>query len=126
MDIGKNNSQTGFTLMEIIISLVIVAVSMTAFIKLLGNSTMLRSKVNDYDERVVVANTKVEEAFLGLLDDKHIQDDGKAVWQGKTVDSGINWRIEKEKDVDAEGNEKDIYFYTVYVDGIEMSSVTAK
>ncbi len=123
-DIGQvRKSNKGFTILEVIIALAIVAISLTAFIKLLGNSTMLRTKVNEYDDRYDVAITKAEQAFLGLLDSNNDQSGDKKKWQGTTADSGINWIIEKGKDDDSEENNEDIYFYTVFVDGIEVSSV---
>ncbi len=65
MSINKDNK--GFTILETIVSLVIVSIAITVFIQLLGNSTMIRTKVNDYDERIDVAITKAEQTFLGLL-----------------------------------------------------------
>lgn len=126
-DIGQERkSDRGFTILEVIIALAIVAISLTAFIKLLGNSTMLRTKVNDYDDRYDVAIIKTEQAFLGLLDLNNDQGDDKKKWQGTTADSGINWIIEKGKDDDSEENNENVYFYTVFVDGIEVSSVGKK
>jgi prepilin-type N-terminal cleavage/methylation domain-containing protein len=124
MSINKNNK--GFTILEIIISLVIVTVAITVFIKLLGNSTMIRTKVNDFDERVDVAIIKAEQTFLGLLGANNAQSDNKNTWQGIDIERGINWRIEEEKDTDIKGNDKNVYFYTVAVDGIEISSVSVK
>ncbi len=113
---------SGFTILEVIIALVIVGVSITAFVRLLGNSSMLRAKVNDYDERLNVAILKTEQTFLGLLDEGFAQDD-KKVLQGKVEGKDINWRIEDIKDDSREKDEIDARFYTVSVDGIEISSV---
>ncbi|MFQ5964106.1 MAG: prepilin-type N-terminal cleavage/methylation domain-containing protein [Candidatus Scalinduaceae bacterium] len=124
MRIIKNDR--GFTILEIIIALAITAISITAFIQLLGNSTMLRSKVNDYDERLDVAITKAEQTFLGLIGDINTQSGEKNYWQGRTLDNGVNWRVEEEKDKSAEGNNENVYFYTVFVDGIDISSVSIK
>jgi prepilin-type N-terminal cleavage/methylation domain-containing protein len=122
----KEKSQTGFTILEVIISLVIVGISMVIFVKLLGNSSMLRAKLNDYDERLDIAISKTEQTFLGLLDNNSTQGDNERVLRGKTSDKGINWRIEEEKDDSFSKHGKDVYIYTVSVDGIEVSSVALK
>lgn len=124
MCVNKNNK--GFTILEIIVSLVIVAISITIFVQLLGNSTMIRTKVNDYDERIDIAITKTEQAFLGLLNTNNAQSKDKNSWQGTDEERGIDWHIEEEKDADIKGNNKNVYFYTVEVDGIEISSVSIK
>ena len=64
---GAQNNR-GFTIIEVIVALVIVGVSITMFVRLLGSSTMLRGKINDYDERLEIAVVKVEESFLGLIE----------------------------------------------------------
>ena len=124
MCVNKNNK--GFTILEIIVSLVILAISITIFVQLLGNSTMIRTKVNDYDERIDVAITKTEQAFLGLLNTNNTQSKDKNSWQGTDEERGIDWHIVEEKDADIKGNNKNVYFYTVAVDGIEISSVSIK
>ncbi len=113
---NKENNR-GFTILEVIISLVIVSISMVMFVKLLGNSSMLRAKVNDYDERLDIAVSKTEQTFLGLLDNNSTQGGS---------DKGINWRIEEEKDDSFSKHDKDVYIYTVSVDGIDISSVGIK
>lgn len=124
MCVNKNNK--GFTILEIIVSLVIVAISITIFVQLLGNSTMIRTKINDYDERIDVAITKTEQAFLGLLNTNNAQSNDKNSWQGTDEERGIDWYIKEERDADTKGNNKNVYFYTVTVDGIEISSVSIK
>lgn len=124
MCISKSNR--GFTILEVIISLVIVAISITVFINLLGNSTMLRSKVNEYDERYFAAIEKTEQAFLGLLNDSKIQNNDKTVLQGTIEGKDFNWQIEEIKDDYFKESNEDVYIYTVYVDGIEISSVVSK
>jgi prepilin-type N-terminal cleavage/methylation domain-containing protein len=123
---GINKDNKGFTILETIVSLVIVSISITLFIQLLGNSAMIRTKVNDYDERIDVAITKTEQAFLGLLKTTNAQSNNKNNWQGTDEERGIDWYIEEEKDPDIKGNNKNVYFYTVAVDGIEISSVSIK
>ncbi len=122
---NKQNDR-GFTILEVIISLVIVGISITMFVRLLGNSSMLRAKVNDYDDRLDVAISKTEQKFLGLLDNNSTQGDNERVLKGKTEDKGINWRIKEEKDGSFSKHDKDVYIYTVSVDGIDISSVALK
>ncbi len=115
---------SGFTILEVIVALVIVGVSVTMFIGLLGHSSKLRSKVNDYDKRLNVAITMVEHGFLGLVEGTEtVLDDDKKVHQGSTSGTDINWRIEEESFEDFGGYDRDVFLYTVSVEGIEISSV---
>jgi len=122
---NKQNDR-GFTILEVIIALVIVSISMVMFVRLLGNSSMLRAKVNDYDERLDIAIMKTEQTFLGLLDGNSTQGNDERVLSGKTSDKGINWRIKEKKDASFSKQDKDVYIYTVTVDGIDISSVGIK
>ncbi|GJQ57745.1 MAG: type II secretion system protein [Candidatus Scalindua sp. AMX11] len=122
------DTNKGFTILEVIVSLMIVAISLTAFMQLLGNSTHLRVKLKDHHERLNVAVTKAEEAFLGLLDGDGIKGGDKNSWQGTIRDTGITWRVEEEREekedsVEGGGGGKDVFFYTVLVDGVELSSI---
>ncbi len=116
-------NDNGFTILEVIVALVIVGVSITTFVRLLGNSSMLRAKVNDYDERLDVAILKTEQTFLGVIEDFSAQDNDKKVLSGKIADRDINWRIEGENDDSFSEHERGVYLYTVTVDGIDISSV---
>tara|TARA_B100000315_G_C14260518_1_gene443927 strand:- start:240 stop:617 length:378 start_codon:yes stop_codon:yes gene_type:complete len=116
-------NDNGFTILEVIVALVIVGISITVFVRILGNSSMLRAKVNDYDERLDVAVLKTEQTFLGVIKDLPDQDNGKNVLRGKIVDRDINWRIEGENDDSLGEHERGVYLYTVTVDGIDISSV---
>ncbi len=116
-------NDNGFTILEVIVALVIVGVSITAFVRLLGNSSMLRAKVNDYDERLDVAILKTEQTFLGVIEDFSAQDNDKKVLRGKIADRDINWRIEGENDDSFSEHERGVYLYTVTVNGIDISSV---
>ncbi len=116
-------NDSGFTILEVIVALVIVGVSVTTFVRLLGNSSMLRAKVNDYDERLDVAILKTEQTFLGIIEGFSAQDNGKNVLSGKIADRDINWRIEGENDDSFSAHERGAYLYTVTVDGIDISSV---
>lgn len=118
---GKNR---GFTILEVIVALVIVGVSITLFIGLLGHSTKLRSKVNEYDERLNTAVTKAEHGFLGLVEGTaKVLDNNRNVLQGKTVDTAIEWRIEDESIDGFSGYKRDVFLYNVSVEGIDISSV---
>ena len=115
-------NDNGFTILEVMVALVIVGISITVFIRILGNSSMLRAKVNDYDERLDVAILKTEQIFLGLLEEGFAQD-GEEILQGKIAGKGINWRIEGKNDDSLRTHERGVYLYTVTVDGIDISSV---
>ncbi len=118
----KNNS--GFTILEVIVALVIVGVSVTMFICLIGHSAKLRSKVNDYDERLNIAITKAEQEFLRLVEGSStILDNDRSVFQGKIEDTDVDWRIENESFDGFSGYERDVFLYTVSVDGIDISSI---
>ncbi len=116
-------SDSGFTILEVIVALVIVGISITVFVRILGNSSMLRAKVNDFDERLDVAILKTEQTFLGVLEDVSVQGNDKNVLRGKIADRDINWRIEGENDDSFSAHERGVYLYTVTVDGIDISSV---
>ena len=114
----------GFTILEVIVALVIVGVSITMFIGLLGHSAKLRSKVNDYDERLNIAITKAEHGFRGLVEGSStVPDNDKSVLKGRITDTDINWQIVDESFDGFSGYERDVFLYTVSVDGIDISSV---
>jgi prepilin-type N-terminal cleavage/methylation domain-containing protein len=121
--ITQKQNNRGFTIIEVIVALVIVGVSMTIFVRLLGSSAMLRGKMNNYDERVEIAVTKAEQSFLGLIGAGFDLDNNKNIIQGKVEGRDINWRLEDESIDGFSGYEKDVYFYTVSVDGVDISSV---
>jgi prepilin-type N-terminal cleavage/methylation domain-containing protein len=119
---SKQNNR-GFTIIEVIVALVIVGVSITMFVRLLGNSAMLRGKINDYDERMEIAVEKAEQSFLGLMEAGFDLDNDKNIIQGKIEERDINWRLEVESIDGFSGYERDVYFYTVSVEGVDISSV---
>ncbi len=124
--ITQKQNSTGFTILEVIVALVIVGISMTMFVRLLGNSSMLRGKLNDYDERLDVAIYKTEQMFLGLLESDFTQDADRRVLLGTVKDKEINWRVEDRKDDSFDGQGRDVHIYTVSVDGIDISSTWTK
>lgn len=119
---GTQNNR-GFTIIEVIVALVIVGVTITMFVRLLGNSAMLRGKLNDYDERLEIAVVKAEQSFLGLIEAGFDLDNDKNIIQGKIEGRDINWRIEDESVDGFSGYEREVYFYTVSVEGVDISSV---
>ena len=119
----QKQNDRGFTIIEVIVALVIVGVTITMFVRLLGSSAMLRGKMNNYDERLEIAVTKSEQSFLGLLEAGFDLSNDKNVIQGKVEGRDINWRLEDEGVDGFSGYDRDVYFYTVSVDGIEISSV---
>jgi prepilin-type N-terminal cleavage/methylation domain-containing protein len=119
---GTQNNR-GFTIIEVIVALVIVGVTITMFVRLLGNSAMLRGKLNDYDERLEIAVVKAEQSFLGLIEAGFDLDNDKNIIQGKIEGRDINWRVEDESIDGFSGYERDVYFYTVSVEGVDISSV---
>lgn len=118
----KQNSR-GFTIIEVIVALVIVGVSITIFVRLLGSSAMLRGKINSYDERLEIASTKAEQSFLGLIEAGFDLDNNKNIIEGKIEGSDISWRLEDESVDGFDGYERQVYFYTVSVEGVDISSV---
>ncbi|MHC4138963.1 MAG: type II secretion system protein [Planctomycetota bacterium] len=119
---GTQNNR-GFTIIEVIVALVIVGISITMFVRLLGNSAMLRGKINDYDERMETAVTKAEHSFLGLIEAGFDLDNDKNIIQGKIEGRDISWRLEVETVDGFSGYERDVYLYTVSVEGVDISSV---
>ena len=119
----QKQNDRGFTIIEVIVALVIVGVTITMFVRLLGSSAMLRGKMNNYDERLEIAVTKSEQSFLGLIEAGFDLSNDKNVIQGKIEGRDINWRLE-DKSVDGfSGSDRDVYSYTVSVGGVDISSV---
>ena len=119
----QKQNDRGFTIIEVIVALVIVGVTITMFVRLLGSSAMLRGKMNNYDERLEIAVTKSEQSFLGLMEAGFDLSNDKNVIQGKIEGRDINWRLE-DKSVDGfSGYDRDVYSYTVSVGGVDISSV---
>ena len=121
--VTQKQRNRGFTIIEVIVALVIVGVTITMFVRLLGSSAMLRGKMNNYDERLEIAVTKSEQSFLGLIEAGFDLSNDKNVIQGKIEGRDINWRLE-DKSVDGfSGYDRDVYSYTVSVGGVDISSV---
>ncbi len=121
--ITQKQNNRGFTIIEVIVALVIVGVSITMFVRLLGSSAMLRGKINEYDARLEVAVAKAELSFLGLVETGFDLDNNKNIIQGKIEGKDINWRLEEESIDGFSGYERDVYLYTVSVEGVDISSI---
>lgn len=83
---------TGFTVLEVMVALAIMAVSLSIFFSLVGNSSKLRGRIDDHIKLVLLARTKTEEAFLGILEKAPINLDEKKIFEGKTK-NGIQWKV---------------------------------
>jgi prepilin-type N-terminal cleavage/methylation domain-containing protein len=121
--ITQKQNNRGFTIIEVIVALVIVGVSITMFVRLLGSSAMLRGKINEYDARLEVAVAKAELSFLGLVETGFDLDNNKNIIEGKIEGKDINWRLEEESIDGFSGYERDVYLYTVSVEGVDISSI---
>ncbi len=121
--IKQKQNVRGFTIIEVIVALVIVGISVSIFVRLLGSSAMLRGKMNNYDERLEIAVTKTEQTFLGLIGPSFDLDNNKNIVQGKINGRDISWRVEDESVDGLSGYDRDVYLYKVSVDGVDISSV---
>ena len=82
----------GFTILEVMVALVIMGISIGVFFSLIGNSARLRGKINDHSKLLFLAETKTEEAFLGLLEKNYTGAKEKRT-AGDTTKEGIPWRV---------------------------------
>lgn len=84
--------ENGFTILEVMVALAIVGISIGIFFGLIGNSSKLRGKIDDHTKLVLLARTKTEEAFLGILGKKHKKINEEKTFEGTTKD-GIQWKV---------------------------------
>lgn len=82
----------GFTILEVMVALAIVGISIGIFFSLIGNSSRLREKIDRHAELLLLARTKTEEAFLGILGKKYEKGDKEKTLEGLTKD-GVQWKI---------------------------------
>lgn len=136
---SRIHTQTGgFTLIEVMVALAIVAVSLAVFIGILGDSLRIRGKLDDHARLINTARVKAEELELGLI---------QGAAEGKTED-GIQWETspvevalrqkagdegEAREDIGSErhsleeyGPSMNIGFYKVVVGGVEIISSTKR
>ena len=86
------NFQTGFTILEVMVALAIVGISIGIFFGLIGNSSKLRGKIDEHTKIVLLARTKTEEAFLGILGKKYAKLNEEKTFEGVTKD-GVQWKV---------------------------------
>lgn len=83
--------QYGFTILEVMVAMVIMGISIGVFFSLMGNSARLSGKINDHAQLLFLAETKTEEAFLGLLEKNYTGAKEKRT-AGGTTKEGISWK----------------------------------
>lgn len=84
--------QKGFTILEVMVALAIVGISIGIFFSLIGNSARLRGKIDEHSDLLLIARSKLEESFMGLLETDNIQTEAKRIFKGKTED-GTEWKV---------------------------------
>lgn len=86
------------------VALAIVGISIGIFFSSIGNSSRLRGKIDGHTEILLLARTKTEEAFLGILGKESIRANEKKTFEGVTKD-GVHWKV-SEIDKYEEAKEK--------------------
>lgn len=74
------------------VALAIMGISIGIFFGLIGNSSRLRGKIDEHTKLLLLARTKTEEAFLGILGKKHVNLNEKKTFEGITKD-GVLWKV---------------------------------
>ncbi|MDN3514861.1 MAG: type II secretion system GspH family protein [Candidatus Brocadia sp.] len=83
---------TGFTILEVMVALAIMGISIGIFFGLIGNSSRLRGKLDEHTKLLLLARTKMEEAFLGILGRKYTKVNERKTFEG-TTKGGIQWKV---------------------------------
>jgi prepilin-type N-terminal cleavage/methylation domain-containing protein len=86
----KAHKSRGFTLMEIIVSMAIMATAVTVLIQLFGGAMLSGSLSKDYSEAVRLAGNVLERA---LNDDELNADYEKS----GSIDEGFTWQVEADE-----------------------------
>ncbi len=104
----KNNIgfHGGFTILEVMVALAIMGVAVAVFFNIIGNSSKLRGRIDEHAEMVVLARTKTEEAFLGILGDPNVVTTEKSSFEGTTKD-GIKWKVSVAEKTEKKPEEAD-------------------
>ncbi|MBI5677119.1 MAG: type II secretion system protein, partial [Planctomycetes bacterium] len=84
--------ENGFTILEVMVALAIVGISIGIFFGLIGNSSKLRGKIDEHTKLLLLARTKTEEAFLGILGKKYEKLNEEKTFEGVTKD-GVQWKV---------------------------------
>jgi general secretion pathway protein I len=100
------NRQYGFTLLEVMVALAIMGVAVAIFFNIIGNSSKLRGRIDEHAAMVVLARTKTEEAFLGVLGDPNIVTTEKSSFEGTTKD-GVKWKVSASEKIEKKPEEAD-------------------
>lgn len=85
-------NKNGFTILEVMVALAIMGISIGIFFGLIGNSSKLRGKIDEHTKIVLLARTKTEEAFLGILGKKYAKLNEEKTFEGVTKD-GAQWKV---------------------------------
>jgi len=85
-------NKSGFTLLEVMVALAIIGISIGIFFGLIGNSSRLREKIDVHTKSLFLAQTKTEEAFLGLLGKQFKELKEKKTYEGISKD-GVQWKV---------------------------------
>lgn len=129
----------GFTILEVMVALAIVGISIGIFFGLIGNSSKLRGKIDDHTKIVLLARTKTEEAFLGILGKKYVKLNEEKTFEGVTK-VGVQWKVSQvdkykeakkkikidasnEDESDTEIPPKGTTRLSTYVEGINITTI---
>jgi len=132
-------NENGFTILEVMVALAIVGISIGIFFGLIGNSSKLRGKIDEHSKLLLLARTKTEEAFLGLLGKKYEKLNEEKTFEGVTKD-GVPWKVsqvdkykEARKKITMEALEEDesdielppkgTTMLSIHVEGININTV---
>ena len=132
-------NENGFTILEVMVALAIVGISIGIFFGLIGNSSKLRGKIDEHTKLLLLARTKTEEAFLGILGKKYEKLNEEKTFEGVTKD-GVQWKVSQvdkykearkkitmeasnEDESDVELPPKGTTALSIHVEGININTV---
>jgi len=135
----KAEYENGFTILEVMVALAIVGISIGIFFGLIGNSSKLRGKIDEHTKLLLLARTKTEEAFLGILGKKYEKLNEEKTFEGVTKD-GVQWKVSQvdkykearkkitmdvsnEDESDAELPPKGTTSLCIHVEGININTI---